>query len=851
MLASGPIIWSETRQELCESLPYYRAYQTGCYVTGALGRPPSKSQKALGRKYATLKDSIPYGYLLAGWPSRRDAWSHNGTVIISHGGGKSQVDESSGPSVAKTASLKHDQSADGSTIRALLHSSRHRLPIVLIAANNYALLPFKLACSYAVLGWYLITDGWAEREASDGDTGFVRWKFRFEWIPAQGQPWWHLPGQRFKQGWDPSQRIETFTQAQLHLVAQMRAKQKSQNSFASASSSASASGSSTSSLSSHLSSLKPLDDEERQQLLFGPIEITAELVSITSSSIDATTPCNLSYAATCINCRCPSPVIFDLGWLCLQTECTRFFRLSSGQYPAEDYLVFDPDLLRPQGDALNDAFPGGRPPFPLIPRRPSSKSMDQARGLWCRNCGRLSCRELIYRPRCAHCGHKVGHWRPLPIIPPPKLVISPFDFTAFPNGTSSTIFNPLISPSSGIVMSVRKDNGLAMYTFKFAAMFGDCCVHLIQADVDDGAREVAANQIFAEFQKHAWPVDPAGVNAKPKRKTKKGNKKRESKKKRRKIEKEALSESTKSVSNASSSDVPLAVETRIKVEQSSRPPETFSNAMPPVPPFNGAKPQHAQPRVVPFRRHTLKHHAGGSGRMLTQQFTCNYGIPYKHVVAMGTEPLDSTSPPVILSTLDLLHSRTRAILPDTQDFNELYPVLYLEHQKMSFHDDGEPGLGPIVSSLSLGSPCRMKFKLKVKHQSDFAQIKQRDRIVLDLPLRHGSVVVQQGHDLQRYFEHSVSPKGFRIAVTARRIDPLENSKGEKRFRRSTSASGSGSGSTSSKNDTKKLDRVRKGSSLKKPSQSPPKKSLREIVILAEEKFQKRKEKKYIGLKELQ
>ncbi len=88
---------------------------------------------------------MPYGYLLAGWPSRRDAWDHNGRVIISHGGGKSEVDDAPLTSLdAPKASLKQDQSSSDNTIRALLHSSRHRLPIVLIAADSYALLPFKL-----------------------------------------------------------------------------------------------------------------------------------------------------------------------------------------------------------------------------------------------------------------------------------------------------------------------------------------------------------------------------------------------------------------------------------------------------------------------------------------------------------------------------------------------------------------------------------------------------------------------------------------------------------------------------------------------------------------------------------
>lgn len=709
---------------------------------------------------------------MAGWPSRRDAWAHNGRVIVSHGGGKSEVDAALGPNAAKKASLKQDQSSSDSTIRALLHSSRHRLPIVLIAAENYALLPFHLACSYAVLGWYLITDGWAERETSDDSAGFVRWKFRFEWIPSQGQPWWEFPGRHFNQSWNPRQRTETFTNAQRHLVHQMLVKEDKSTSPRLSSAESTLSSSATAATSARTR----MNKEERHQLLFGPIKTTAKIVSKVVSTPHAETPCNLANAATCLACRFPSPVVFDLGWMCLQTECQRFFLLPSGQHPDQAALHFASSFLLPQGNSVNDAFPGGRPPFSLIPRRPDSDSLDQARGLWCHQCGRLSCRELIYQPRCAHCNHRIGKWEPLPIVAPPVLSRSPFDFTFSSDAMGPAIFDPIISPSSGIVMSVRKVNGLAMYTFAFPAMFGDCCVHLIQADVDGGASEAAADRIFSDFQKHAWPLDTADEKEVP-QDTKCG-----------KLEQLQSSPSTSALSDPTKSDamhvLPQNAQDSTDIQGSSASTTAHDHKATEAP----IQPPLEQRKIVPFRRHVLKSHAGGPGRMLTQQFTCNYGVPYKHVVAMGTEPLDATSPPVIRSTLDLLHTRTRSILPHSDGFNELYPVLYLEHQKMSFHDDGEPGLGPIVSSLSLGSTCRMRFRLKAKHQPEFAEVKHRDRVVLDLPLRHGSVVVQQGHDLQRYFEHCVNPDGFRIAVTARRIDAVVNEQGEKRPRRCSSSS---------------------------------------------------------------
>lgn len=57
--------------------------------------------------------------------------------------------------------------------------------------------------------------------------------------------------------------------------------------------------------------------------------------------------------------------------------------------------------------------------------------------------------------------------------------------------------------------------------------------------------------------------------------------------------------------------------------------------------------------------------------------------------------------------------------------------------------------------------------------------------VLRIPLRHGTVVIQQGLDLQRRFEHQVVPLadvgkegagGIRMALTARYIDASVNDK---------------------------------------------------------------------------
>ncbi|UTT94981.1 hypothetical protein NDA17_005771 [Ustilago hordei] len=800
MPTSGPLIWSETRQELCESLPYYRAYQTGCYVSSScLARPPSSVLLKSSLSQATLKDSIAYGYLLAGWPSRRDAFAHNGRVIISHGGGKSQVitpRTTTTPSTAassepKKASLKQDQSADdSSTIRALLHSARHSLPIVLIAAENYALLPFKLNCGYAVLGWYLITDAWAEREVGGGKEreevgkaeGFVRCKFRFEWIEAQGEPWWQLSRKDKEKEWNPRSRIETFSKSQRQVTKRMKQVTKRMESKPSEKASVSSSRPS-SAPSSHSSSTPTsgtttptaMTPEERKNLLFGPLPSTTlpSLISKTSRSLNSASPCTLTNSASCLSCRHPSPIVFSLGWICLGPSCPQFFLLPNTHHPPlESSLNFSSSFLHPLGAILNFSFPSCQPPFPLIPMRPSSRSMDQSRGLWCKHCGRLSCRELIFQPRCSHCNSAVGKWKPLPTIPPPQLNSGVFDF----DGKEGGAFDPVISASSGIKMEMKTvgEGGerMVVYSFTFDAMFGDCAVHLVQADTHGGGEEREADEIFRAFQRHAWPTD--------------SNKKSVGKRKRKESDNLAFIPSPEDTQRSSSNSSSTSGTSPDSGQRHSNKKEECLH-------------------VIPFRRHQLKSSAG-LGRMLTQQFTCNYGVPYKHIVAMGTLPLHPTSsPPPIISTLRLLQHRTCLSLscsspsssspsssspssssPSSSSlssptssfrgFNEIYPVLYLQHQKMSFHDDGEPGLGPIVSSLSLGSTCRMKFRLKSKHQPHHTDLTAKVRTLLDLPLRHGSVVVQQGSDLQKYFEHSVSPDGFRIAVTGRWIDELVNDK---------------------------------------------------------------------------
>ncbi|KAF8578009.1 hypothetical protein K439DRAFT_1395975 [Ramaria rubella] len=165
-LPMTPPVWAQSRQELCESLSYFRSYQGGVY-----------SQKKRAR-----------GYLLDGHPAVQDLWYAEGRCIISHGGGNSALNKQTRQTV-----LIEDQTFRTKSCAALINSWKAQQPIVLIAGGGYNLFPYDLEHrSYVVLGFYTIAHAWEEPEPSSASPRgyFVRWKFMFQWLEAQGKPWW-------------------------------------------------------------------------------------------------------------------------------------------------------------------------------------------------------------------------------------------------------------------------------------------------------------------------------------------------------------------------------------------------------------------------------------------------------------------------------------------------------------------------------------------------------------------------------------------------------------------------------------------------------------------------------------
>ncbi|KAJ3811471.1 hypothetical protein F5876DRAFT_39534, partial [Lentinula aff. lateritia] len=296
-----------SRQEVCESFDWFRSYQGGVYFA----------------------NNITKGYLLSGFPAKRDGFFHNGKLIISHGGGKAEsVQQLKGETKVKHA---EDQKAEDKSVRALLTNYRQQIPLVLLIDDRYALFPYNLGgknITYAVLGVYNITHAWAEYETTKSGQKHVRFKFSFQWCKEQVMMTWKM-------------RV-------------------------------------------------PPDYKKH-------------------SSADR----------RCIYCGMCSPVVFSVGWGCLNATCTYFWRLpEAGNDPIPDDLTFDEGFLQLQTLLpLDSGFRNINPSQPVTDPQDKITTLQAfTRGMHCLKCGRLSCRSKWEHWECANCQNVLTvHGAPRPV----------------------------------------------------------------------------------------------------------------------------------------------------------------------------------------------------------------------------------------------------------------------------------------------------------------------------------------------------------------------------------------------------------------------------------------------------
>ncbi|KAF8858768.1 hypothetical protein BDZ45DRAFT_590705 [Acephala macrosclerotiorum] len=151
-----PLVWADKRQQLCETLPNYKAYQSGAYTN----------------------NGILHGFLIDAEVGPLDKFDDQ--IIITTVGGDREKDNA-GNTVQKTAS---DTKAAGlASIRTMENGSA----VLVIAGQGNKLSPSKLPHYYNVLGWFKVTDVWRETEHKV-------WKMRFEKIDLSEKSWWAAAG---------------------------------------------------------------------------------------------------------------------------------------------------------------------------------------------------------------------------------------------------------------------------------------------------------------------------------------------------------------------------------------------------------------------------------------------------------------------------------------------------------------------------------------------------------------------------------------------------------------------------------------------------------------------------------
>ena len=136
-----PEVWAESRQALCETLPYFKKPQGGCYQN----------------------DGHVYGFLFDNVGHCREYLDDN--VIICRAGGGMEPDGSGGMVQRKHQSLKEAQ------VKAVTNEMAHHNPVIVICGNRNVGALCKMPHQYCALGWYKPVLVWSEKTAGQGWKG--------------------------------------------------------------------------------------------------------------------------------------------------------------------------------------------------------------------------------------------------------------------------------------------------------------------------------------------------------------------------------------------------------------------------------------------------------------------------------------------------------------------------------------------------------------------------------------------------------------------------------------------------------------------------------------------------------
>jgi hypothetical protein len=155
-----PEVWAPGRQELCETLPYFKSAHSGCYSNG-------------NTVYAFMFDSVGVG---------REYMDQD--VIIARMGGHMESDPKTG-----LVTQKDDHKMDAKQPQSVLNNIAHNNPIIIVCGDKNVGSVTKMPQRYCVLGWFKPTHVWAEKTLSKKKT-MTTIRYRFERL-SRAEPSWY------------------------------------------------------------------------------------------------------------------------------------------------------------------------------------------------------------------------------------------------------------------------------------------------------------------------------------------------------------------------------------------------------------------------------------------------------------------------------------------------------------------------------------------------------------------------------------------------------------------------------------------------------------------------------------
>lgn len=344
-----PEVWATGRQELCETVPYFKSHHGGCYAHG-------------GTVYSFMFDG-------AGQP--REYMDED--VIIARMGGKMEYEGKSGQMFqAKDHEITEMQP------QSVLNNIAQHNPLIVICGNKNTNALTKMPQRYCVLDWFKATHVWAEKVMGKGRKAYTVIKYRFERLDrSKGS--WYAPA------------CSTITESQREMIP-------------------------------------PLD----------------------------------FYA--CGTCGRKSPIAYLIGGMCLSPNCEKLWKLESGESAPYGDLDYHPAFLRHEVRWENEDAP-----FPVNPGVPG---LDQyfgqnlqyvnTRGVVCPRCGRCNSR---YRFAGWQCDTTGCDWTLTPssdqVVMQQNLHHTPWDIVSNGPGLTRTVAKPAVT------MQVRYSHNykVTRYTF--------------------------------------------------------------------------------------------------------------------------------------------------------------------------------------------------------------------------------------------------------------------------------------------------------------------------------------------------------------------------------------------------